>query len=368
MKKICCLLLSLVLLIPLFGCTKDQPIVHELYNGTIETTTGAFIDSTKMTLTFGNDAYISYEEGKIDIGNTTHDLSTLIDGDDLYFDPRTERISTYSNHGSIYLGTFHLPLYLCELEMPQDLLFIDQVSALALKTTQGKKVVCLGDSMTEGIGTTKVYSEWFPELCGFVSGIDQGLGGSCIAPKVDDIPAWETGIASFYERYTLLEDDADVIIVFGCVNDWTTGRELGTITDAGTDTFYGAMRALCNGLKEKYPDAQIFFFSSPQNNYIARPANALAGTPWEGNTDGYNRKGYLLQDYAKAMEEVCTELDVHFHSLTEAFPWGAAELGDNNGQTGTYGSDALHPNAEGHALIAQEMAKFIQANFAKDLT
>ncbi|MBQ7345792.1 MAG: SGNH/GDSL hydrolase family protein [Oscillospiraceae bacterium] len=368
MKKICCLLLSLTLLIALFGCTKHAPIIHTLYDGTIETNTGVYITSSDLTLTFGEGTRICYDEGTIDVGGTTHDISRLLDGDDIYYDPRTGHISSFSNHGSIYLGTFHTPMYLSDLELPQEQLFIDQISLPTIKAMVGKKVVCLGDSMTEGIGTTKVYSEWFPTYCGFVRGTDQGLGGSCIAPKQDEIPTWEAGIASFYERYTLLEDDADVIIVFGGINDWTTGRELGAITDAGTDTFYGSMRALCGGLKEKYPDAQIFFFSSPQNNYIDRPADALEGTAWEGNTEGYNRKGYLLQDYADAMEEVCAELDVHYHSLTEAFPWGVEELGDNNGQAGTYGSDGLHPNAAGHALIAREMATFIQNVFAEDLT
>lgn len=122
---------------------------------------------------------------------------------------------------------------------------------------------------------------------------------------------------------------------------------------------------LGKGLKAKYPDAKIIFFSSPQNKYIDRPASDLAGTQWEGNTDGYNRKGLLLQDYVRAMETVCARYDVPFCSLTEAFPWGAAELGDNEGHAGTYGSDALHPNAEGHDLIAQEMAKFINACFVQ---
>lgn len=367
MKRISCLLLTIILSLIFSGCVQQQPLPFQVFSGAIDTNTDIHINSNTMKLTFGSDTYIEYDEGRIDLSNTTHDLSEFGDGDKIYFDPKTERLSNYAYHRSIQIGIFHLPLYMCELETEQELLFVNQISAPLMRSMHGKKVVCLGDSMTEGIGTTKVYSEWFPELCGFVSGKDLGLGGSCISPKVDEIPTWENGIASFYERYTLLEDDADVIIVFGCVNDWTTGRELGTISDTNADTFYGAMQALCGGLKEKYPSAQIFFFSSPQNNYAARPANDLAGTPWEGNTEGYNRKGLLLQDYATAMEEVCAKFDVHFHSLTEAFPWGADELGDHNGQTGTYGSDALHPNAEGHALIAQEMATFIQNTFAETL-
>jgi lysophospholipase L1-like esterase len=119
------------------------------------------------------------------------------------------------------------------------------------------------------------------------------------------------------------------------------------------------VRTLCQGLQVKYPNADIFFFSSPQNNYVDRPANELSGTKWDSNTEGYNRKGYTLQDYAAAMEEVCKDQGVYFYSLTDALPWGLEELGNNEDQTGIYGSDALHPNADGHSIIANEMARFI---------
>jgi len=230
----------------------------------IETQDGVNIDTVSMELTFGKNTLIQYDGGSIDVGGTTHKLNEFNEGDTIYYDPKSNRLMPHKCSGNIQLGVFHSPVYLCELNMEQSLLRVDEVSAPVLLAMQGKKVVCLGDSMTEGVGTTKTYSQYLKELCDFSQVTSYGLGGSCIAPKVDKEPLWEEGLLSFYERYEAMDGDADIVIVFGCVNDWVTGRELGTMGDSGTNTFYGAVAALCEGLREKYPYAEIYFFSSPQ--------------------------------------------------------------------------------------------------------
>lgn len=359
------MLLSLLAAL-LCACQRNTvTVVPKDSTGWIELSEGIFIDTAAETLTFGEGSFVTCGDQRIDMSGTTHDISKYLDGADIYLHPSHKTLSLVPSYDNIHLGALASPLYLSELNIRSGQLYVDGIPASALGALQDKTVVCLGDSMTEGVGTTMPYYEWFPQLLGASTVTAHGLGGSCIAPKVDEIPTWETGIASFYERYETMEDDADVIIVFGGVNDWTTGRELGTSSDTGTSTFYGAMDALCDGLEQKYPDAEIFFFSSPQNNCADRPANDLAGTQWEGNTEGFNRKGYRLQDYVDAMEEVCAQHQIHFCSLTDTFPWGAAELGDNNGTAGTYGSDGLRPNADGHALIAQEMTKFIISSLSE---
>ena len=43
--------------------------------------------------------------------------------------------------------------------------------------------------------------------------------------------------------------------------------------------------------------------------------------------------------------------------------WGlSGVLGNNNGTSGIYGSDGLHPNKEAHKLIATHMGSFINNN------
>ena len=366
MAKRCMVLLLLILLLCQTGCANTAQQTYRLYEGEIETQEGVYVDTTTMKLTFGDDLTIRYEGKQLDLGGKTFDIFNFRNNDGIYYDPKLERLSPVGYDGSIRIGTFHLPVFTCELGIEQGLIYVNQVPATVWQEMYEKNYVFLGDSMTQGTGTNKTYSRWLSELCGGFKATEYGLEGSCIAPKVDEIPTWEVGIESFYERYSSMDDNADVVVVFGSANDWATGRELGSPTDSTTDTFCGAVRALCIGLKEKYPDAEIFFFSSPQNNFVARPANNLSGTDWEGNKEGYNRKGYQLQDYAEAMEVVCAELDVNFCSLTEKLPWGEKELGNYGDVDGLYGTDGLHPNSEGHALIAKEMQTYMQMIFAEN--
>lgn len=363
--KRCIIFITLLLFLLQAGCANTTQHPYRIYDGVLETQQGLYFDSDTMELTFGDDAVVLYEGKQVDLGGQTFSVSNFRDGDSIYYDPDLTRLSPVGYDGSIRIGTFRQPMFTCELGIEQALIYVDQVQGTLWQEMYEKSYVFLGDKMTETTGTAKTYSQWLSELCGGVSATAYGLEGSCVAPKVDDIPAWEIGIESFYERYDTMVDDADVVVVLGGANDWATGRELGTPTDSTTDTFYGAVRALCLGLKEKYPDAEIFFFSSPQNNYAARPANNLSGTAWEGNVEGYNRKGYQLQDYSDAMAAVCAELDVNFCSLTEKLPWGAEELGNNSELDGLYGTDGLHPNSEGHSLIAKEMLTYMQTVFAQ---
>lgn len=332
------------------------------YNGWIDTNTGVYIDTSAKTLTFGANSFITYGNQKINVGNTTHDISTMINGNFVYYDLNTKTLTKQNGSGYvIYLGALWKPNHLADFHMDKRKLFIDGMPVSYIGRYHNKTINCLGDSMTEGVGTTKAYHQWFGQLCGFKTINNYGVGGSCIAPKVDEIPTWEEGILSFYERYNDMSS-ADVITVFGGVNDWCTGRELGNITDTTANTFYGAMKLLCEGLISKYPTSDIFVFSSPQCDYINRPANDLSGTKWAGNTEGYNRKGYKLQDYANAMSEVCAIYGIPFCSMTNNLFYGlSGVLGDHNGTSGAYGSDALHPNADGHKKIALRMASVINS-------
>ena len=330
------------------------------YNAFIDTNSYVNIDTAKKTIFFGANTHIIYGDLKYNVANTTHDISNMIGGAFVYFDIDNKTLTKTYSPRYAYLGALWNPAYLTDLHIDKNKLMIDSMPITRTGRYLNKTINCLGDSMTEGVGTTKAYHQWFGQLCGFKTINTYGVGGSSIAPKVDAIPTWDT-VASFYERYNEM-GAADVITVFGGVNDWVVGRELGTIDDATTDTFYGAMKALCEGLIAKYPTGDIFVFSSPQCDYVNRPATDMGGTEWANNTEGYNRKGYKLQDYANAMGEVCAIYGITFTNLTNNLFYGlSGVLGEykNDDVNGPYGSDSLHPNAEGHKKIALKMATVI---------
>ena len=55
-----------------------------------------------------------------------------------------------------------------------------------------------------------------------------------------------------------MNNDADIVLVFGGINDASSGVEIGNIDDTDPRTFYGALNTLISGLQEKYPDSYIF--------------------------------------------------------------------------------------------------------------
>lgn len=337
--------------------------VNKKVSGWIDCLGTVEIDTKAKTLTFGASAHITYGGERYNVANTVHNISTFMNGSFLFFNPTTKTLSSAYSDGFVYLGALWNPQCNADLHITRGKFVVDGMPVSYTGRFYNKKVNCLGDSMTYGTGTTKAYHQWFRQLCGFSTVVNYGVGGSCIAPKVDTVPTWEEGIESFCERYSAMDNDADTVVVLGGVNDWVTGRTLGALTDTGTDTFYGAMKSLCEGLIAKYPTSNIYMFSSPQNDYVSRPADSISGTAWAGNTEGYNRKGRKIQDYANAMKEVCAVYGIPFYSLTDNLFWGlSGVLGDNNGTSGVYGSDALHPNAEGHKKIALRMAGFMNGN------
>ena len=123
---------------------------------------------------------------------------------------------------------------------------------------KGKKIIFLGDSITEGVGaseTKKRYTDLVAQKTG-ATVYNHGVSGTRIAkqktPSYD--PNWDK---DFCSRAKDMEKDADIIVVFGGTNDYGHGdADLGTFSDRANDTFYGALHTLYTYLCETYPTAK----------------------------------------------------------------------------------------------------------------
>lgn len=58
-----------------------------------------------------------------------------------------------------------------------------------------------------------------------------------------------------------MDDDADLIYVFGGTNDFGTDVKLGEFDDSRENTFCGALNILCEGLSQKYSAKTIVFIT-----------------------------------------------------------------------------------------------------------
>ena len=201
--------------------------------------------------------------------------------------------------------------------------------------------VALGDSITYGLNTYGGESQMdkpYPVLVGehlnLKSVCNYGISGSTLVSIEDTRDP-------FCLRYKSMIDSADIVSVMGGVNDYWLGyADMGTLDSTDTTTIYGALNVLAKGLKEKYPDAYIFFM-----------------TPYKwGNDPGVNAKGYSLSDICMAIKNVCAKYGI---DVLDMYTYGQIEVDFQNPQC-----DKLHPTQEFFKnYTAPQIAKFIKENY-----
>ena len=202
--------------------------------------------------------------------------------------------------------------------------------------------LALGDSITYGYDSSqngqamdKPYCTSVGKLLKLKATYNYGISGSTVS----------TGVGSYEAmcaRYATMRDDADIISVMGGVNDFGRGVPLGNLDDTDTTTFCGALNVLASGLKEKYPDALIFF---------------MTPLKWRGY-EGLILCDATLDDFRAAVKAICANYDIPV--LDTAVLADYATEYDAAGYTG----DGLHPSQKFNTeVLAPLIAEFIRQNY-----
>ena len=213
---------------------------------------------------------------------------------------------------------------------------------------KGKKINFLGDSITEGCGTSceeKNYVSVFGRLSGAVVR-NYGISGTRIARQT--VPSEEPKFDNdFVKRADEMDGDADIIVVFGGTNDHGHGdAAFGTFDSRDVHTFYGAMHTLCQKLINKYPDAEIMFMT---------PLHKL-GENKQINEFGV-RNVATLSGYVDAIKEVTKYYAIptlDLYSVSGLQP--EVEVLKER-----YMPDGLHPNDAGAEIIARRLLGFLKS-------
>lgn len=209
---------------------------------------------------------------------------------------------------------------------------------------KGKKINFLGDSITERYCATR-YKNCFVEVlkseCGLAEARNYGIAGTRIARQQTPSEMKRYDL-DFCSRYAEMDADADVVVVFGGTNDHGHGdAPMGEDSDRTPDTFCGACHTLFSGLLERFPSAKIVVLTPLHRSD--------ENTPKEGS-------GAVLEDYVNRIRNIAQQyklpvLDLFRTSAIRAhIPEIAAKLT----------TDGLHPNDEGHAILAAEIAEFLR--------
>ncbi len=210
---------------------------------------------------------------------------------------------------------------------------------------KGKKINFLGDSITQGVGVKEAPNRFvnrLTEMLELAEGRNYGISGTRFARQVNptvDNPRFDM---DFCSRVETMDEDADVIVVFGGTNDFGHGdAPFGTSADRTPETFCGACHTLMSSLIERYPGKVIV---------IMTPLHRVS----EENRD---RKGHILVDYVDVIKETarCYSLPVLDLFAMSGIQPRVRAIRER------FCPDGLHPNDDGHALLADRIAGFLRA-------
>lgn len=214
---------------------------------------------------------------------------------------------------------------------------------------QGASINFLGDSITAGVGASREENRFTDVIARdyqLKRANNYGISGSRIARQ--QVITAEEHDRDFCMRMDEMAADADAVVVFGGTNDYGHGdAPLGVPGDRDPHTFYGACHNLMGRLLERYAGRPVVFLTPLHRSD-------------EDNPRGDGRKPYSvapLYVYRSIIMEVAAiyalpVLDLFATSgIQPNLPVCRERLCP----------DGLHPNDEGHKLIAHRIARFLEA-------
>ena len=151
---------------------------------------------------------------------------------------------------------------------------------------EGKSAYFIGDSLFGAHGIGKENS-WITLLCEKYKMNYENYGSNGCT-----LSACEGGANPIINRYTEMPDaEPDIVVFEGGRNDFNKCAALGSIERKDITTYVGAIAALVEGLRERYPNATV-----------------IAVSFW--NTTTVNKEGATSNSYVEAMLEACEALGV----------------------------------------------------------
>lgn len=213
---------------------------------------------------------------------------------------------------------------------------------------RNKKIAFLGDSITEGFGTSSVENVYWNVLSrnSGAKCYGYGIGGTRIAPQHSETAA-DTGFDRYFaSRIDGMIPDADIVVVFGGTNDFGHGdAPFGTQADRTEETFCGALHVLMQKLINRYPAATIIFVT---------PLHRCGDDDMTVNELNVRR---------------CADLKAYVDAIIDAAAFYGLPVLDLFRVSGLqpnfpvlrelFVPDGLHPNDRGHVRIADRLAGFL---------
>lgn len=219
---------------------------------------------------------------------------------------------------------------------------------------KGKKIAFLGDSITEGVGVVDRVNNRYDNVMkreyALAETFNYGIGGTRLAHQIKASQKPRHDLC-FCGRAYDISKEADVIVVYGGINDYLHGdAPFGEMGDTTPETFSGGVRFLMEFLVTEYPGKKVVFLT---------PARLCYKDGIDGSAPSHhpNKRlvGRPLADYISIIKETAKIFDIPVFDMYE-------NLGIDPTipeEKGKYTCDGLHFNDLGHSVIAKRVADFL---------
>ena len=220
---------------------------------------------------------------------------------------------------------------------------------------KGKIIDFLGDSITEGVGVVdrenNRYDNVLKKEYGLKAVYNYGIGGSRLAhqSKPSEKPRHDL---CFCGRVYDLNRDADIIVVYGGVNDYLHGdAPIGQMGDTTPATFCGAVRFLMNFITTEYAGKQVVFLSPARFDYDGMNGRVPSNSPLK------REDALPVLGYTKIIKDTAALYGIPVLDMYERLGIDPTDPT----QKEKYTSDGLHFNDVGHHIIAARLREFLEA-------
>lgn len=220
---------------------------------------------------------------------------------------------------------------------------------------EGKIIDFLGDSITEGAGVADRESNRYDNIlkreCKLAAVYNYGIGGTRLAHQSEPSEKPRHDLC-FCGRAYDLNREADIIVVYGGINDYIHGdAPVGKPGDTTPATFYGAVYFLMNFLRTEYAGKTVVFMAPARCNYSGITSEQPSTRPMK-KADAMPVIGYV-----NAIQETAAQFDIPVLDL-----YNTLGIDPNIPEhKEKYTTDGLHFNDAGHHILAARLKEFLEA-------
>lgn len=219
---------------------------------------------------------------------------------------------------------------------------------------KGKIIDFLGDSITEGVGVSNLenrYDNRLARMCGLKAVYNYGIGGTRLAHQSTPSEKPRHDLC-FCGRAYNLNPSADIVVVYGGVNDYIHGdAPFGQEGDETPATFHGGVYFLMNLLKTNFAGKPVVFMTPAHCCYKEVSDKVVSPRPMKHPTSK------PLRDYVEVIKATGKKLGIPVLDMMENLGIDPNDPTDRD----TLTVDGLHFNDAGHEYIAKALEKFLKA-------